>query len=409
MTANQTHNPLPTGNDISLPWHLRLPAPLEQDFRFYSRNSAAGAARGALLLIATLLVCAMLVESLVGSDILMQTWRPRLFSLMVTGGCLALCYQPRWREWLQPALLMLSFTLSLSGVYLGMLVDHPLSYVFFLQTPLSVIMISTLFRLPLHSTVISTVLMTAAMITGLFLAREHNPYEHLALTVLSLAFISMSLFGQYVYERLLRKHFLSEHVLYQHRDELHTANQVLESQATVDGMTGCINRRGMEARLNHLFHLLKQHSPDAPDRINLLLFDIDFFKQYNDTYGHPAGDECLKRVSAVPLSMVQAEKDFAARYGGEEFVIVLTDSSFNDALVFAERMRNRVEQLGLPHSGSRVNQVVTISIGVACSDGGAETGAALLKQADEALYQAKGAGRNRVALMNNQGMVEMLT
>lgn len=409
MTANQTHSPLPSGNDISLPWHLRLPSPLEQDFRFYSRSSAAGVASGALLLIAILLVCAMLLESLIGTEILMQTWRPRLFSLMVTGGCLALCHQPRWRDWLPPALLLLAFTLSFSGIYLGVVIDHPLSYVFFLQTPLSVVMISTLFRLPLHSTMISTVVMTGAMITGLFFAREYSPYEHLTLTLLSLAFISMSLFGQYVYEKLLRKHFLSEHVLYQHRDELHSANQILESQATVDGMTGCINRRGMEARLNHLYHLLKQQSPDAPERINLLLFDIDFFKQYNDTYGHPAGDECLKKVSGVPLSMVQAEKDFAARYGGEEFVIVLTDSSFNDALVFAERMRNRVEQLGLPHSGSRVNQVVTISIGVACSDGGAENGAALLKQADEALYQAKGAGRNRVAMMNTQGMVEMLT
>ncbi|MZR63541.1 diguanylate cyclase [Alcanivorax sp. DP30] len=409
MTANQTHNPLPTGNDISLPWHLRLPAPLEQDFLFYSRNSAAGAASGALMLIALLLVCALLVESTVGSDILMQTWRPRLFTLMVTGGCIVLCHQPRWREWLQPCLLVLSFTISLSGVYMGVVIDHPLSYVFFLQTPLSVVMISTLFRLPLHRSAFSAVLMTIAMIGGLFFAKEYAPYEHLSLALLSLAFISMSLFGQYVYEKLLRKHFLSEHVLYQHRDELHSANQVLESQATVDGMTGCINRRGMEARLNHLYHLLKQQSPDAPERINLLLFDIDFFKQYNDTYGHPAGDECLKKVSAVPLSMVQAEKDFAARYGGEEFVIVLTDSSFNDALVFAERMRNRVEQLGIPHSGSRVNQVVTISIGVACSDGGAEDGGVLLKQADEALYQAKGAGRNRVAMMSSQGMVEMLT
>lgn len=107
--------------------------------------------------------------------------------------------------------------------------------------------------------------------------------------------------------------------------------------------------------------------------------------------------------------MVQADTDFVARYGGEEFVIILTDSSFNDALVFAERMRNRVEQLGLPHSGSRVSQVVTISVGVACSDHGASNGGELLKQADEALYQAKGAGRNRVAMTNSQGLVEMLS
>ena len=81
---------------------------------------------------------------------------------------------------------------------------------------------------------------------------------------------------------LFPHHFLSEHVLYQHRNELHSANLVLENQATVDGLTGCINRRGMESRLNHLFHLHKQGNPDAPERISTLLFDIDFFKQYND-------------------------------------------------------------------------------------------------------------------------------
>lgn len=106
--------------------------------------------------------------------------------------------------------------------------------------------------------------------------------------------------------------------------------------------------------------------------------------------------------------MVQSDTDFVARYGGEEFVITLADSSFNDALVFAERMRNRVEQLGIPHSGSRISQVVTISVGVACSDSNAENGGQLLKMADEALYQAKGSGRNRVALMSNQGVVEVL-
>ena len=250
--------------------------------------------------------------------------------------------------------------------------------------------------------------MIGALGVTLFMDPSRVEFEPLTLMLVTLAFSSMSLFGQYVYERLLRQHFLSEHVLFQHRDELHSANLILENQATVDGMTGCINRRGMESRLNHLYHLLQKQSPDAPERVTLMLFDIDFFKQYNDTYGHPAGDECLKKVASVPLSMVQAEKDFVARYGGEEFVIVLTDSSFNDALVFAERMRNRVEQLGLPHSGSRISQVVTISVGVACSDGQADNGAELLKLADEALYQAKGAGRNRVALMSNQGLVEML-
>ena len=269
-------------------------------------------------------------------------------------------------------------------------------------------MICILIRVPFYVALGSSAIMIACMIFSLQLNPGRYPFEPTTLVLVSLAFTSTGLFGQYVYERLLRQYFLSEHVLFQHRNELHSANLVLENQATVDGMTGCINRRGMESRLNHLYHQLKQKTPDAPERITLILFDIDFFKQYNDTYGHPAGDECLKKVASVPLGMVQSDTDFVARYGGEEFVITLADSSFNDALVFAERMRNRVEQLGIPHSGSRVSQVVTISVGVACSDSSAENGGQLLKMADEALYQAKGSGRNRVALMSNQGVVEML-
>ena len=409
MTAPHMHNPLPTGSDISLPWHLRLPKPLEKDFQLYFRASVTKVAPWALGLVSILISLAMLIESWIAADVIASSWRPRLFTLMLAGGCVVLTRKLQWREWLHPATLTLASAIALTGNYLGVNIDHPLSYTYFFHTPLAIIMICILIRVPFYSALLSSLVMISAMVATLVASPERTPFESTTLTLVTLAFVSMSLFGQYVYERLLRQHFLSEHVLYQHRNELHSANLVLENQATVDGLTGCINRRGMESRLNNLFHLAKQNNPDAPERITLLLFDIDFFKQYNDTYGHPAGDECLKKVANVPLSMVQAETDFVARYGGEEFVITLTDSSFNDALVFAERMRNRVEQLGLPHSGSRISQVVTISVGVACSDYGAGNGAELLKQADEALYQAKGAGRNRVALMNSQGLVEMLS
>ena len=408
MTANQNHTPLPTGNDITLPWHLRLPKPLEKDFRLYFRASVAKVMPWALALVAFLIVSAMFIESRISPDVLNLSWRPRLFTLMLTGGCLVLIRKPQWRNWLHEATLILAFAIALTGNYLGAIVEHPLAYTFFFHTPLAILMICILIRVPFYSALVSSVIMIGCMVFSLQLSSGRHPFEPSTLVLVSLAFASMSLFGQYVYERLLRQHFLSEHVLFQHRNELHSANLVLENQATVDGMTGCINRRGMESRLSHLYHKLNQNNPDAPERITLMLFDIDFFKQYNDTYGHPAGDECLKKVAGVPLGMVQSDTDFVARYGGEEFVITLTDSSFNDALVFAERMRNRVEQLGLPHRGSRVSQVVTISVGVACSDSNAADGAQLLKMADEALYQAKGAGRNRVALMSNQGVVEML-
>lgn len=409
MSAHSTPNSLPNGSDITLPWHLRLPGSLESDFRHYFRSTVLKAAPIALIMTGLLLITGLCLEYIIDPEILLLSWRPRLFSLMVVGGCLVLAIKPALQAWFHYGTIFLALTISLSGDYLGMVVDNPLGYVFFFQTPLAIVLICILIRVPFYAALVCSLAMAGFMALSLLYSPYAQPYQFSAQMLLCVAFTVMSLFGQYIYERLLRQHFLSEHVLYQHRNELHSANRVLASQATVDGMTGCINRRGMEDRLGTLFHQMNQDNATAPQRVSLLLFDIDFFKQYNDTYGHPAGDECLKRVADVPLSMVLNEADFVARYGGEEFVIVLTDSSFNDALVFAERMRNRVEQLGQPHSGSRVSQVVTISVGVACSDGKAENGDALLKQADEALYQAKGAGRNRVCLMNNQGDVEALS
>ncbi|MDX1803947.1 MAG: GGDEF domain-containing protein, partial [Alcanivorax sp.] len=357
MTAPTPNNPLPNGSDISLPWHLRLPRSLEKDFRLYFRASVAKVAPWAMGLLALLLLLAMVSEYLIDPNILMVSWRPRLLTLMLIGGYLFLLRKPQWHQWLHPASLLLAFVIAFTGNYLGMRVNHPLSYAFFLQTPMAILMICILVRVPFYAALASALVMIGALEVSTLHNLQGPPFQSLVLLVLTITLSGMSLFGQYVYERLLRQHFLSEHVLYQHRSELHSANLVLESQATIDGLTGCINRRGMESKLNNLFHQMKNRSADAPEHINLMLFDIDFFKQYNDTYGHPAGDECLKRVSAVPQGMVQSDTDFVARYGGEEFVITLTGSSFNDALVFAERMRNRVEQLGLPHSGSRVSQV----------------------------------------------------
>ena len=119
MTATQSPNPLPTGSDISLPWHLRLPKALEKDFRLYFRASVAKVAPGAFLLIGILLACAMLVESVVGDEIIAHSWRPRLFTLMITGGCLLLARNPRGREWLHPATLTLGLAIAIQMPFTG--------------------------------------------------------------------------------------------------------------------------------------------------------------------------------------------------------------------------------------------------------------------------------------------------
>jgi diguanylate cyclase (GGDEF)-like protein len=133
--------------------------------------------------------------------------------------------------------------------------------------------------------------------------------------------------------------------------------------------------------------------------LSLIMLDLDFFKAYNDTNGHLAGDERLRQVAQALVSAVGRAGDLVARYGGEEFVVLLPGMPQGDAAALAERLRAGVEALGLSHNASTVSRVVTLTAGVATMVPKERTSpAALLAAADGALYRAKGEGRNRVAV-----------
>lgn len=166
----------------------------------------------------------------------------------------------------------------------------------------------------------------------------------------------------------------------------------LERMAWEDKLTGLANRRRFDAVLAEEWRRASRMR--VP--LSLLLLDVDHFKLFNDTYGHTSGDACLTLVGGVLSSTVRRAGDFAARYGGEEFVVLLFHTSRSDALQLAERVRQAVHALGVDHSGSQ-HGVVTVSIGGATVVPKADDSPqALLDQADEALYAAKEAGRDRV-------------
>ena len=131
----------------------------------------------------------------------------------------------------------------------------------------------------------------------------------------------------------------------------------------------------------------------------MLLCDVDYFKQFNDAYGHQVGDECLKAVARTLQAVLRRPADLVSRYGGEEFAVILPDTDLTGAVQVAEAMRAAVEGLRITHRYSKGNDVVTISIGVASimPGKGESDSAMLLKRADDALYRAKQAGRNRLA------------
>lgn len=167
----------------------------------------------------------------------------------------------------------------------------------------------------------------------------------------------------------------------------------LTNLAMIDPLTGLGNRRMLESLLDDEIRRLARDD----EWLSTILIDIDFFKQYNDIYGHLEGDRCLARVAGALNGMMQRGSDFCARYGGEEFVCVLPRADIAGAMQIAEEMRQRVEALKIHHAGSKAGQVVTISAGVVSRRCKAEYSMPFwIANADRLLYESKNGGRNRI-------------
>ncbi|MBD2043689.1 diguanylate cyclase domain-containing protein [Microcoleus sp. FACHB-672] len=176
---------------------------------------------------------------------------------------------------------------------------------------------------------------------------------------------------------------------------LKEANLKLHRLATVDELTGVANRRWFNESLNQEWRrMARERLP-----LSLILCDLDYFKQYNDTYGHLVGDFCLQKIAQTISDVLKRPADSVARYGGEEFVIILPNTHADGALQIAENMRNEVESLKMDHAKSEISQYVTLSLGVvSLLPQNPLNPSILMAVADKALYQAKAEGRNRSVL-----------
>ncbi|MDR2838213.1 MAG: diguanylate cyclase [Azonexus sp.] len=176
--------------------------------------------------------------------------------------------------------------------------------------------------------------------------------------------------------------------------ELDKANQDLQRLSASDGLTGIANRRYFDDCLTREWRRARRGG--GGHHLALMMCDVDHFKKFNDTYGHQAGDECLRRVAGAIATSLERGSDVAARYGGEEFVVLLPETPIGGALIVAEKIRRAVQALNIPHSASSHSRV-TLSIGLAATvpelDNAADS---LIAAADRALYEAKNNGRNRV-------------
>ena len=188
-----------------------------------------------------------------------------------------------------------------------------------------------------------------------------------------------------------------EAVELQHKvEEQKRIQNILEFQNTIDPLTELHNRRSFDDILTREY---SRHSRSGAD-LSLLMLDVDYFKLFNDTYGHVRGDDCLRQVAQVIRNAITRPPDMAVRYGGEEFVCLLPETNLNGAKHVAENIRLGVANLEIPHSGSDAAKVVTVSIGLVsakCTKGGDAMD--ILVKADKRLYLAKARGRNRIEAM----------
>jgi two-component system chemotaxis family response regulator WspR len=201
----------------------------------------------------------------------------------------------------------------------------------------------------------------------------------------------------YIYHKQRDESFAA---LQESQRQLHEANLTLEKLSALDGLTGIANRRQFDAVLVKEWNrATRSRSP-----ISLLMLDIDYFKLYNDTYGHQQGDACLQTVATILHDHEKRPADLAARYGGEEFAVILPETDINGANEIAGTILQAIRNANIVHASSSVSKYLTASLGVATIT--AERGRQpedLVNQADRALYLAKGQGRNRVVVMQQAG------
>lgn len=243
------------------------------------------------------------------------------------------------------------------------------------------------------TTKILALIYTLSGLSGIALVSTlHLPVDYLAFSYYFglYGLIVIALAG--IAERQERFAFLQELLVNYQTKELAHLNQKLDRIAHEDALTGIANRRSFNVALEREWDIaLREQSS-----LSLLLMDVDFFKRYNDTYGHEDGDQCLQAIAQAIHSAMMRPADLAARYGGEEFVVLMPDTDTQGAMMVAERILLSVDSRQIPHASSTAAPHVTLSIGITTLiPNTKQTLQDAIRQADEALYKAKEKGRHQ--------------
>lgn len=309
-------------------------------------------------------------------------------------GALVLFSRSRWFAGWQQTVLAL-FTLALAALIFGLmrLGDEQIVLAY---SP-GILLVATFAGMLLHLRFwLAFVLLAVigiAYVGFIGTLRPQAPALVAAYTIFYLVAALMALFAGYRVEHAARRQFLHGRLLMLKQNELELANHQLQELVDQDGLTGIANRRHFDQQFTAEWNRARRGGYP----LSLLLIDLDFFKNYNDTYGHQAGDDCLIVVGSVLRAHAQRSGDLAARYGGEEFVMILPATDADDAQEIGWRVVRDIAAYRIPHRASAAADVVTASVGVATVvPSPLHRARDLVAAADAALYRAKHGGRNRV-------------
>ena len=280
----------------------------------------------------------------------------------------------------------ISVIVTASVLYLTMLSESPLKGYHHFGIVLVILFANIVQRLHFRHAVAATAGILALYVAVVVLLDDFPAEAKITAVMIMAGAAVFTLIANYALERQFRRSYLLSLL-----DRIR--HEELDALAQVDPLTGLGNRRCLDSVLDQLW--LPTVGPR--ETVSIVLLDVDHFKAYNDTYGHPAGDLCLKRIAAVLRGELEGTPHEAFRFGGEEFLLVLRGAQTMDGVALANRIRRTVEDAAMPHESSRVKSVVTVSGGVAGAiPHSTVTREEVILSADTALYAAKRAGRNQV-------------
>ena len=389
---------------VDRPWFtLRFPARLEQQFW---RDTAED--RGRYFAVCGLVAfvvfnCFLLTDYLLVSDVMMLAIKVRLGLFTPAAAAILFllwfCRAWVWRTW--PPMVVETVVL-LSGVGAGASLGYilsashlPTSQLYHVGLMVVIVYGNLVQRLRFWYALVFSLMVYVIHVVAVLALPVFNERLVVPLATLIGSAVIFSLMANYSLERDQRRRYLLNLIQVRVLKELGEVRLRLQSLSRMDALTGLYNRRHFQEYLGNVWQRAQHDGSD----VAIIMMDVDHFKKYNDRYGHQAGDACLAKVAQALQHCMRQPGDLVARFGGEEFIAVLPKANLAMAQAAAERVRQAVQALQIPHADSSAAEMVTASLGVASlavQPGQIDT--ALIRSADDALYQSKHAGRNRVSV-----------